>query len=233
MRRPLLAACWLSAVTLLPAAEETKDEATKPTGPERFESHIQAFEKKDRESPPPAHPVLMVGSSSFTMWKSAPDDLKPFTVLNRGFGGSTLKDVLHYFDRVVLPYKPQLILLYEGDNDLAGHKNPEQFLTDVKTFVARVKKELPGTPILILSIKPSTKRWALWDRVRVANRMVAEYAQTQDGVETIDVGSVLLDKDGKPRDELFLDDKLHMNKDGYKLWTEILKPRIEKMLAGK
>jgi lysophospholipase L1-like esterase len=174
----------------------------------------------------------MVGSSSFTMWKSAPEDLKLFPVINRGFGGSTLKDVLHYFDRVVLPYKPRLILLYEGDNDMAGHKDPEKFLADVKAFVERVKKDLPKTTLLILSIKPSTSRAALWPKVQEANRLVADYAKTQKGVETVDVGTALLGDDGKPKDELFLKDKLHMNKDGYKLWIEILKPRIEKLMTG-
>jgi len=232
MRKLLLAAFWLGALAPLCAAEEKKDETKKPSGPDRFESSIQAFEKKDKESPPPADPVLLVGSSSFTMWRSAPEDLKPFPVINRGFGGSTLKDVLHYFDRVVLPYKPLLILLYEGDNDMAGHKDPEKFLADVKTFVERVKKDLPRTPILILSIKPSTSRAAIWPKVQEANRLVAEYAKTQKGVETVDVGTVLLGDDGKPRDELFLKDKLHMNKDGYRLWIEILKPRIERMLAA-
>jgi lysophospholipase L1-like esterase len=233
MKKPLLAAFCLCAAASWCAAEEKKDEPKKPSGPERFESSILAFEKKDKESPPPADPVLMVGSSSFAMWRSAPDDLKPFPVINRGFGGSTLKDVLHYFDRVVVPYKPRLILLYEGDNDMAGHKDPEKLLADVKTFVERVKKELPRTPVLILSIKPSTSRAALWPKVQEANRLVADYAKTQKGVETVDVGTALLGDDGKPKDELFLKDKLHMNKDGYKLWIEILKPRIEKLLAAK
>ena len=227
MTRLRLAALWLCAAASMAAAEEKK-----PSGPDRFESSIAAFEKKDKESPPPADPVLMVGSSSFTMWKSAPEDLKPFPMLNRGFGGSTLKDVLHYFDRVVLPYKPRLILLYEGDNDMAGHKDPEKFLADVKTFVERVRKDLSKTPILILSIKPSSSRAAIWPKVQEANRLVADYAKTQKGVETVDVGTALLGDDGKPRDELFLKDRLHMNKDGYKLWIEILRPRIERLMAG-
>jgi lysophospholipase L1-like esterase len=231
--RKFLLAFWLCVASLSMAAEEQKVAEKKPSGPEKWESAIQAFEKKDKDAPPPANPVLMVGSSSFAMWRSAPEDLKPLPVINRGFGGSTLPDVLHYFDRVVTSYKPKLIMLYEGDNDMAQHKDPEKFLANVKTFVERVKKDLPGTRILILSIKPSGSRVAIWPKVQEANRLVAEYAKTQEGVETVDIGTVLLGDDGKPREELFNKDKLHMNKDGYKLWIEILKPRIEKALAGK
>src|SRR5512143_2442498 len=128
MKRLLLAFVLLAA-TLLPAApyngrNESQHETSAGSG--RWERDIQVFERTDKDSPPPFQAVLMVGSSSFAIWRSAPVDLKPFTVINRGFGGSTLPDVLHYFDRVVVPYKPMLILLYEGDNDLAQLRSPNQ-----------------------------------------------------------------------------------------------------------
>jgi lysophospholipase L1-like esterase len=201
-------------------------------GAERWEKTIQGFEARDKKTPPPPNPVLLVGSSSFAMWRSAPDDLKPFTVINRGFGGSTLPDVLHYFDRVVVRYKPKLILVYEGDNDIAKGHTPERFLADVKTFVERVRKALPGTPVIFLTIKPSGRRWSMWEKMDQANKLIAQYAATQEEVETVDIGSVLLGKDGKPRDELFKKDRLHLNADGYKLWIEVLKPRIEKALKA-
>lgn len=229
--RKFLLAFWLCAAALS-AVEEQKVEEKKPSGPEKWETTIQAFEKKDKDAPPPANAVLMVGSSSFAGWRSAPEDLKPFTVINRGFGGSTLPELLHYFDRVVVPYKPKLIMLYEGDNDMVRHKDPEKFLADVKTFVERMKKDLPGTRLLILTIKPSSSRASIWPKVQEANKLVAEYCKTQEGVEPVDVGTVLLGDDGKPRDELFNKDKLHLNKDGYKLWIDVLKPRIEKLMAG-
>lgn len=208
-------------------------EDSNPAKPNKFESAIAQFEAQDKTSPPPAHPVLLVGSSSFRMWTSASKDLAPFTVVNRGFGGSTLPDVLHFFDRVVVPYRPQAILIYEGDNDLASGRSPEQFMTDVKSFMERVRKELPGTPVLFLSIKPSGKRWSLWGTIQEANQRLADYAATQPDVETVDVGTVLLGEDGKPLDALFRSDRLHLNPEGYKRWIEILKPRIEKLLNGK
>lgn len=234
MKRILLALA-LSAATLLPAVRHNgwnslQQAASLESG--RWESAIRTFERMDKESPPPSQAVLMVGSSSFAMWRSAMEDLKPFTVINRGFGGSTLPDVLQYLDRVVVAYKPRLILLYEGDNDLAQHRAPGQFMADVKTFVERVKKALPAARILILTIKPSTSRWLLWPRMQEANRLVAEYCKTQEGVEPVDVGSVLLGNDGRPRSELYMGDNLHLNPEGYKLWAELLKLRIEKMLAA-
>jgi len=203
-------------------------------GPERWEKAIKAFETIDRRTAPPADAVLLVGSSSFAKWRSAVEDLKPLTIINRGFGGSTLPDVLHYFDRVVKVYKPKLILVYEGDNDVAKGHSPDQYLADVKVFVERVRKELPGTRVVFLTIKPSSKRWSMWEKMEQANKLVAAYAETQADVETVDIGTVLLGEDGKPRDELFVSDKLHLNAEGYKRWTGVLKPCIEKALkAGK
>ena len=201
-------------------------------GPERWEKAIKAFEAKDKRAAPPADAVLMVGSSSFRRWSSAANDLKPFTIINRGFGGSTFPDVLHYFDRVVKVYKPKLILVYEGDNDIAKGHSPERVLADVKTFMERVRKELPGTRVVFLTIKPSRKRWSMWETMEQANKRVAAYAETQADVETVDIGTVLLGEDGKPRDDLFVSDKLHLNAEGYKRWTGVLKPCIEKALKA-
>ena len=39
-----------------------------------------------------------------------------------------------------------------------------------------------------------------------------------------------LDENGKPRTELFVDDKLHLNKQGYAIWTEIIKGELEKVI---
>jgi lysophospholipase L1-like esterase len=195
----------------------------------KWEPTIQKFEENDKKNPPPANPILLVGSSTFAMWGAkAVEALKPLPVINRGFGGSTLADVLLYLDRVVIAYRPRVIVVYEGDNDLWSGKKNEAYLEEVKSFVERVRKELPKARIFFCSIKPSPSRAKIWPRVQEANRLVAEFCKTQQGAELVDTATPMLDAEGKPREELFIKDKLHMNAEGYKIWTAILKPILEK-----
>src|SRR5262245_5535919 len=102
-----LGAC-LALATALATAADTKN------APDRFEKDIVAFEMADRKSPPPKGAILFVGDSQFTRWKSIQEDLKGYTVINRGFGGSKMSDLLHYTDRIVIPYRPRLIVVNEG-----------------------------------------------------------------------------------------------------------------------
>jgi lysophospholipase L1-like esterase len=207
------------------SAEEKKD-APKA---DKWESTIQKFEENDKKTPPPPNPILLVGSSTFAMWGAkAVEALKPLPVINRGFGGSTLADVLRYLDRVVIAYRPRVVVLYEGDNDLWGGKKPPAYLEEMKTFVERIRQELPKARLFICSIKPSPSRAKIWSQVQEANRLVAEFCKTQQGVEYVDTATPMLDAEGKAREELFIKDKLHMNADGYRIWTDILKPLLEK-----
>jgi lysophospholipase L1-like esterase len=194
----------------------------------RWEDAIRAFEELDKEKPPAKDGILFVGSSSFTKWgEDLVEAMRPLPVLNRGFGGSTLRDVLRYFPRVVVAYRPRVIVLYEGDNDLWGKRSAASYLADVRDFVARVREALPETRVLILSIKPSPYRWKCWAKMKEANAQVADLCKKEKGLEYVDVATPMLDEDGYVRRELFLLDRLHLNEDGYALWTSVIRPRLE------
>jgi len=211
-----------------PAAKPAAETPAKPTGPERWEPTIQKFEAADKESPPPQGAILFVGSSTFTMWKTLAEDLKPLVVVNRGFGGSTIPDVLRYIDRIVIPYKPRQIVFYAGDHDLQSNRKAEQILADFQAFVEKVRKALPETKIHFVSIKPSPSRARVWDEAQKANRMVREFTEKTAGLAFIDTTKPMLDADGKPKPEIFLKDMLHMNRQGYELWIPIIKSALEK-----
>src|SRR5882762_2255584 len=121
----------------------------------KWEPEIQQFEKSDKKNPPPKGAVLFVGSSSIRMWKSLAQDFPGIEVINRGFGGSEIADSTFYVDRIVIPYRPKIVILYAGDNDLANVKTPQQVFGDYKAFVSRVQRKLPATKIAFISIKPS------------------------------------------------------------------------------
>ena len=194
--------------------------------PSQWEPEISAFEKSDRTNPPPKHPILFVGSSSIRLWKTLAEDFKGYPVLNRGFGGSLVSDSTAFADRIVTPYEPSLIFLYAGDNDVAAEHTAEQILRDFKEFVAAVRSKLPSTPIAFIAIKPSPSRWQYIDTIKAANRLISEYVKSDKRLTYVDTFSKMLDGDGKPREELFIADKLHMNAQGYAIWTEAVKAHL-------
>jgi lysophospholipase L1-like esterase len=189
--------------------------------PERFAGDVAAFEAADAVAPPPADATLCIGSSSMRMWHpTIARDLAPLTVIPRGFGGSTMNDVLHFAPRLVLPYRPAAILLYEGDNDIDFGVTPGEFMAAFRAFVALVDKNLPGTGIFVISIKPSGSRWAKWPAMRTANEMLQADCAANARLTYIDVATLLLGDDGLPREALFLPDRLHLNAAGYEVWSQ-------------
>ena len=216
----LLISCLLSTL-----ASECRCDDDEPKGPERWEEAIQRFEQADRDHPVRSGGVLFVGSSSIRRW-----DLKAsfpqVDALNRGFGGSQMSDVLHYLDRIVINYRPRLIFLYEGDNDIAKGKSPRQVVDDYRQLVRRIHCQLPCTRIVFLSIKPSIKRDKLFDRMQVANHQIRSIARCDRRLDFIDVSKVMLDATGSIRQDIFVDDGLHLNAAGYQLWAELVRPYL-------
>jgi lysophospholipase L1-like esterase len=200
--------------------------APTPSRAAPFEPEIRAFEAADRSMPPAPGGVVFVGSSSIRNWTTVAADFPGVPVLNRGFGGSTLADVVHYEDRIVLHYRPHLVVLYAGDNDLAQGRAPEQVLADFRAFVARLRSALPTARLAFVSIKPSPSRRAFIDLAREANRRI-RIEIARDSLSTfVDVFTPMLDAAGQPRPELFVADSLHMNRAGYLLWHSLLQPVV-------
>lgn len=194
--------------------------------PTRFEADIRAFEAADRAKPPLLGGVVFVGSSSIKNWTDVAADFPGMLVLNRGFGGSILADVVYYADRIVLRYHPRLVVLYAGDNDLTLGRTPERVLGDYRAFVSRLRSAEPATRVVFVSIKPSPSRREYMDRARETNRRIqAEIAR--DSLQTyVDVFTPMLGPAGQPRPELFMADSLHMTRAGYLLWRTLLRTEI-------
>ena len=192
----------------------------------RFDSDIRAFEASDRVYMPAAGGVVFVGSSSIRMWPDLRGDFPGVNVVQRGFGGSRIDEVLQYAPRIVLPYRPRLVVLYAGDNDLAEGRTPPQILDDYKSFVRLVRDTLPDARIAFISIKPSPSRWGLADKMRIANSMIQQYTATQPALTFVDVFSPMIGSNARPRPELFLSDSLHMTRQGYDIWRGLLSPIV-------
>jgi lysophospholipase L1-like esterase len=187
-----------------------------------FEDEIAQFEASDKVSPPAKGGVVFVGSSSIRLWPNLKADFPGVNVVQRGFGGSELWQVVDYAPRIVLPYCPKRIVVYAGDNDLAAGRTPEQVLDDYKDFVALVRGSLPQTRIAFVAIKPSGSRWALADKMRRTNQLVRNYSSRDPKLAFIDAFTPMLGRDGAPRGDLFVADSLHMNARGYAVWRDLL-----------
>jgi len=205
-------------------AEQNAGSAEKAS---RWEKDIQQFEAWDRKNYYPKNGVLFVGSSSIRMW-STRESFPDLPVINRGFGGSQISDSISFFKRIVEPYQPRVIVLYAGDNDVAGGKTAERVFEDYKKFVALVHEAMPKTSVIFIGIKPSGSRWSLWPVMKQANEMIEKFCQTDRRLMYFDSATPVIGKDGKPRDELFLKDRLHLNAEGYSEWTKLLAPMIDK-----
>ena len=202
--------------------------------PTRFEGDIRAFEAADAHAMPAPDGVVGVGSSSMRMWHPwLGEDLAPVEVIPRGFGGSTMVDVLHYLDPLVLKYRPRAVVLYEGDNDIAAGVAPDGVLAVFDEFLARLHAELPAARVYVLSVKPSPQRWSLWPKMKETNAGLAERCARDERLTYVDVAAPLLGEDGLPRRDLFAEDELHLNRKGYLAWRDVLRPvLLQTEIAG-
>lgn len=187
---------------------------------------MEDFAAQDAAHPPPRDAVLFIGSSSIRRWTTLAQDFPGTAVINRGFGGSEVRDSTYYADRIVVPYKPRMVVFYAGDNDLNSGRSVHQVVQDTFAFIARIRRDLPDVPVVYISIKPSPSRAGLLPRIGQANAQIARRAAQLKDVHYVDVFTPMLGADGQPRAELFEPDMLHMKPEGYALWAELLRPYV-------
>ncbi len=195
---------------------------------DRFESTINGYEKQDAVQMPAPNSILLTGSSSFYFWKTVTQDLAPLPIVNRAFGGSTLPEVLYYADRAILKYNPKTIVVY-CENDMFGEKakTPAQVRDMYMMLTQKIRSKLPKVQIYFVGLKPSPSRWKRWNDSQEANRLIQEFIKTDKRHSYIDVSEVML-KGNRPDGSIFLADSLHMNAEGYRRWTSVIKPILEK-----
>lgn len=214
------------AQTTPPAARGAPQQRSEAVVDTRWKESLDAFAAADRQQAPQPGGVLFVGSSSIRLWDGLEKQFEGMQVVKRGFGGSRMLDVAAHVDRLVLPHRPRLIVVYAGDNDLAEGRTPEQVRDDFARFVQRVRAELPDTRIAFLSIKPSPLRASLMPQARQTNALVAAYAATTPDLDFIDIYSAMIDASGQPRADLYGSDALHLNPQGYALWKTAIAPHL-------
>jgi lysophospholipase L1-like esterase len=195
-----------------------------------FADEIKAFKKQDSIQPPAKNAILFVGSSSFRKWTDVQSYFPGYTIINRGFGGSSFPDLIRYENDIISPYHPRQILIYCGDNDLASSDNitAQIVFERFKTLFDDIRKKYPKISIAFVSIKPSISRQRLMPKMEETNMLIKTFLEKKKKTAFIDVYHKMLKPDGTPMDDIFLEDKLHMNAKGYAIWQKAIKPYLLK-----
>ncbi len=188
----------------------------------RYEGEIKNFETKVRAGEDASGKIIFIGDSNIRLWETLQADMSPLPVLNRGFGGATLKEITHFADRILLNYNPERIVIGAGENDIASGRSPEKVLADFMELAGKIKVNHPNTKIYYISSKPSPARKSLSEKMKQANTLIKGYCQSSN-IKYIDVFFPVL-KENQPNPDFYVQDKLHLNKNGYILYRNVIKP---------
>jgi lysophospholipase L1-like esterase len=185
----------------------------------KWESEVVAFEK----APLRKGGIVFTGSSTIRLWKSLEKDFEGLPVINRGFGGSQLRDSVDLGSRIVIPHEPRMVVLFAGTNDIAAKKTADDVFRAFEAWVALMREKLPKTELCFIEITTSPSRWEQRETVLAANALIRPACE-KNGVKFIPMRENLLGEGGKPREELFAADRLHLNADGYKILADAVRP---------
>ena len=194
-----------------------------------FQEEINVFIKKDSIAMPADNSILFVGSSSFNYWKDISNYFPGYPIINRGFGGSSLTDIIHFNQETILKYKPKQIYIYCGENDIAASDTitPQIVFERFKTLYTIIRNHLGNNiPVMYVSIKPSVARWSMEDKFVTANSLIRNFINKQKQTQFLDVHAAMLDSNGEVLKDIFIADKLHMNAKGYAIWQKIIAPTL-------
>jgi len=200
-----------------------------------WESDIEKFEQLDISKSYPSDAILFAGSSSIRQWSTIAKDMRPYNVIQRGYGGAKLSDFTIYADRIIYPHSCQAIVIFVA-NDISGNENDKSPLEVSQLFrktLYIIRRKFADTPVFWISITPTPARWHVWPEIKEANGMIKEICESHRSTYFIDTEKYFTNSSGLPRSELFLDDKLHLNGEGYRIWSGIIKNELNNVLANK
>jgi lysophospholipase L1-like esterase len=212
---PVILALWLLPVL-----------ASRAQNPQRFQKEIDSIVALN-QSVDKRQLILFTGSSSIRMWSDLKKVFPYHNVVNLGFGGSEMADLLYFTDDLILKFKPVQVFIYEGDNDISFGRTTEDILEAADSILVQIQRNLPQTEVIFISPKPSVSRWHLRDKYVAFNKRLSAWTRGKKNVKYVDVWTPMLNEAGKVRDDIFLDDNLHLNQKGYAIWAAVIKNHLK------
>lgn len=229
MRRSFILIALIILVSCVPLSKYRELPEVKA-----WESDIEKFEQLDISKSYPSDAILIAGSSSIRLWSNIGKDMMPYNVIQRGYGGAKLSDFAIYADRIIYPHPCQAIVIFIA-NDISGNENDKSPLEVSQLFrktLYIIRRKFTDTPVFWISVTPTPSRWAVWPEIKEANGLIKDICESHKNTYFIDTEKYFLNSSGLPRSELFLDDKLHLNADGYAIWTGIIKNELNGVLVN-
>jgi lysophospholipase L1-like esterase len=200
------------------------------TSTPKWANEIANFEKISKEQKYPEDAILFTGSSSIRKWTSIEEDMKPHSVISRGFGGSKIEDLAYYLERIVYPHRFKAIVIFSGTNNLTGKKNdskPQDVLKMAQLIKRKIRSKYPEVPVFWIAITATNARINAWDKVQEANHLVKNMCEKSSNFHFIETKDYYLGQDGKPIKDLFVKDQIHLNEEGYAIWTKIIRKELD------
>lgn len=198
----------------------------------KWDKDISQFEQQDKSEKDPDNAILFAGSSSIRLWSTLKEDVSPYPVIQRGFGGSKFSDLAVYTKEIVYPHQFRALVIFEA-NDITGNAadiSPEEVAKLFRDIVRTVRKKYPDKPIFLIEITPTKSRWPVWPTIREANRLLKESCCKMHNTYFIETSAAYLNSTGEPRNELFIKDMLHQNHEGYKIWGNLVRDKLDEVL---
>ena len=193
-----------------------------------WEKDIEQFEKLDNIEKYPENSILFAGSSSIRLWTTLQNDMAPYPVIQRGYGGAKLSDFIVYASRIFDPHPCTAVVIFVA-NDITGtdhDKTPEEVAGLFRKMLKIIRQKHPATPVFWIAVTPTPSRWKVWPAITKENNLIREICESKKNAYFIKTDFAFLNQNGRPKEELFRDDKLHLNENGYAVWTEIIKKEI-------
>ncbi len=227
MRRNIILLSFLFIISCAPLSKYRDLPEVKA-----WENEIEKFEQLDITKSYPSDAILFAGSSSIRMWSTIGKDMLPYNVIQRGYGGAKLSDFAVYADRIIYPHPCQAIVIFIA-NDISGNDNDKSPLEVSQLFKKTlyiIRRKFTDTPVFWISITPTPSRWHVWPEVKEANGMIKEICESHRNTYYIDTEKYFTNASGLPRGELFIEDKLHLNGEGYRIWSGIIRNELNNVL---
>lgn len=197
-----------------------------------WEPAIEELEMRNRTETHPDDAVLFVGSSSIRLWETIEEDLPGYHPIQRGYGGAKWSDVAVFAERLIYPHRFQALVMFVA-NDISGSpddKSPREVMRLFRYTLETVRRKYPDVPVFFVGITPTRSRWAAWPEIRLVNEMARELAERQDNLYYISTADAFLNANWQPREELFREDQLHLNREGYRVWAERIRTALDEVL---
>jgi hypothetical protein len=233
LEEPIMKSTLLILLLSLATSQAQIADKYEATANKKWEKTIQKFEVLDRTTDYPPDSVLFVGSSSIRLWETLARDMKPYPVIQRGYGGAKFQDLAVFAKRLIHPHEFRAVVIFVA-NDIVGKKDtdltPEEVAELYRDVVKTVRARNAKAPVFLIAITPSKSRWGAWPQIAKSNAAMKAVCEAQENVHFIATEKEFLKADGTPRTELFRGDQLHLNADGYKLWTKIVRKTLDREL---